>query len=167
MDYLKSTLISSANMDLENNQLAFENRLKRLWISWIPIKPINYFKIPIQLFSIFKDFAFFYLVPRGERRGQRSLQFLYAAVGREGLTSFPSRASWPEKRRRKDLVQWHHLRQDFIAVRWTKAFPAYTCTACWCHKTLSNNEVIHAAWFTLQRLRKMLSLIILTEFGEA
>lgn len=75
------------------------------------------------------------------------------------------------KKHEKDLAQWHHLWESFIALRWMKAF---SCIHLYCTADVtrhsSNNEVIHTAtsgWFTLQRLSKMLSLIILTKFGVA
>lgn len=106
---------------------------------------------------------------KAQHKGQWSLQFLFIAVGRTGLISLPCWASWLEKTWKKDLVQWYHLCKDFIAPSWIKAF---SCIHLYCTVDVtrhsSNNEVIHTAtsgWFTLQRLRKMLSLIIHTEFG--
>lgn len=147
MKYLKSTLISSANIDLEYNQLAFEDRFKDSWIPWIPVKTINYFQISTQLFSIAKDFVF---CQCQEDRAEGSDH-----DSRTGLISLAARASWEAWR--AALVP-----SALAAGCVGRESPAW-------HRALQPWGVIHAAapaWFTLQSLGKMLSPVIITEFGE-
>lgn len=93
--------MSSANMDLENNQVASEDRVKHFWISWIPIKTRNYFKISIQVFSIFKDFAFFFNAKRSVQRAVIIIAPLHCCwQDRIGITSFQSILAWENMKRR-------------------------------------------------------------------
>lgn len=101
MKCLKSTLIPSANMDLENNQLIFEDRFKHSWISWNSIKAINYFKIPIQLFSVFKDFAFLFNTKRPAQRALiMTAPLCCCRQERIDLPSFQSILAWENMKKR-------------------------------------------------------------------